>query len=592
MAKRLCLTRLSTSLSLVLMLAVTLALALVIGLLSIAPASAQESGITKIHDIQGSGASSPIKGKTVTIEGVVTGIDDEIGSNFERTFPGDAGIFVQEEPEDADANPSTSEGIFVGFVRPRGDFPAGTKVRLSGRVVEQFNETRLNLINNTTPEKLGTTTVPAPVVIDPAQAAAQGATDRPYYETLEGMNVRLEEGTATAGGRNKFGEVFMTPGVHQEPEDRVFRDERAPDLIAADSDAGAGDPSNPLIDTDSETEIPADLFDVVRNVEGPLDFSFSHYKILNQLSPQPQPTVEEGPVEYPYDDLGPQDKRELRVASYNVENFFPVGGDVDRHTVTQDEYVEKRDRIVDAIGNLLARPDVVALQEVVDKEIADDLATQLGGYTAYLEEGNDDRGIDVAFLVKDGVKVESVRQLGKDATTTRTDCADNPSGSGQGRLFDRSPLAIEVKNRGVDLTVISNHFASKSHPDACRETQAAFVRDEVARIEGDKGKGEAIVTGDLNSFEDEVALDVLQDGETSLDNLWHLAPAFERYSFHFNGRLQTLDHMLVTDDLAPLVEDIRYAHINNDYYDRRNPGDGHRSSDHDPVVVTIDLSGE
>lgn len=139
--------------------------------------------------------------------------------------------------------------------------------------------------------------------------------------------------------------------------------------------------------------------------------------------------------------------------------------------------------------------------------------------------------------------------------------------------------------------VISNHFASKSHPDACRAEQAALVRDEVTKIEGDKGKGEVIVTGDLNSFEDEVALAVLQDGQTSLDNLWDLAPASERYSFHFNGRLQTLDHMLVTDDLAARVKDIRYAHINNDYYDRQETGEGHRSSDHDPVVVTLDLPG-
>ncbi len=73
----------------------------------------------------------------------MTGVDDEIGANFERVFPGDAGIFVQERTPDAD--PSTSEGVFVGFVRPRATYPPGTVVRLEGRVVEQFNETRVNL---------------------------------------------------------------------------------------------------------------------------------------------------------------------------------------------------------------------------------------------------------------------------------------------------------------------------------------------------------------------------------------------------------------------------------------------------------------
>ena len=73
----------------------------------------------KIHEVQGAGAATPMGGRFVTVEGVVTGIDDEIGADFERTFPGDAGIFVQEEPRDADLDPLTSEGVFVGFVRPR-----------------------------------------------------------------------------------------------------------------------------------------------------------------------------------------------------------------------------------------------------------------------------------------------------------------------------------------------------------------------------------------------------------------------------------------------------------------------------------------
>jgi endonuclease/exonuclease/phosphatase family metal-dependent hydrolase len=258
---------------------------------------------------------------------------------------------------------------------------------------------------------------------------------------------------------------------------------------------------------------------------------------------------------------------------------------VDRRLVTQAEYAEKRDRIVDAIGDLLERPDVVALQEVVNMQIADDLARHLGGYTAYLEEGNDERGIDVAILIKDTVRASNPRQLGKDAAAPAAlgdQCADS---DGHGLLFDRPPLAIDIQAGGVAFTVLSNHFASKGNPDGCREAQAKFVRDRVAEIEA--AGGEAIVTGDLNSFEDEIALRVLEDGTTTLDNLWDAAPEPERYSFQFDGRLETLDHMLVTDGLSPRVEDFRYPHINTDYFDRRDPADGHRSSDHDPAIVTL-----
>ena len=97
----------------------------------------------------------------------------------------------------------------------------------------------------------------------------------------------------------------------------------------------------------------------------------------------------------------------------------------------------------------------------------------------------------------------------------------------------------------------------------------------------------AIVAGDLNAFENESALDTLQDGTTTLDNLWDTAPAQERYSFTFQGRLQTLDHMLVTGGLASKVGDFRYAHFDNDYYLREAPTDGHHVSDHDPPVLTL-----
>jgi predicted extracellular nuclease len=428
---------------------------------------------------------------------------------------------------------------------------------------------------------LGTAPVPAPVTVDAAAALAQATPDRPYYESLEGMNVRVETGTATSGGRNKFGETFLTLGVNQDPEDRVFRTEAQPDLIAADADAGAGDPDNPLVDTDSTTELEADLFDVVRGLEGPLGFSFENYKVINQEGNPP--TIEKGPTPFPYR-VPKAGRDQLRIASFNVENYFPAGTDLDLRIVTQAEYEEKRDKIADAIGNRLDRPDVVAVQEVYDLASLQDLADVLGGYTAYLEPGNDSRGIDVGFLIKDGIGHGNVRQLGKDATgPAGFSCSDVTGG-----LFDRPPLAIDIDHRGAKFTLFSNHFASKSAPDECRAAQAAFVRDRVAEIEA--AGGQAIVAGDLNAFETESALTTLEDGTTSLDNLWDVPPAPERYSYHFDGRVQTLDHMLITDGLQGRVAGFRYAHFDNDYYERRDLGaDGHHVSDHDPPVLTLEL---
>jgi predicted extracellular nuclease len=534
--------------------------------------------ITRIHSIQGSGLTSPLSGQTVTIEGVVTGIDDEIGASFSGTFPEDAGIFVQEEAADQDANPDTSEGIFVGYVRDRQAYPAGSVVRLNGRVREKFGYTIVSETINQEPVIVGTAPVPDSVTLDEARAQAQDPDTRPYYETLESMRVRLATGIANSGGTNKFGELFLTPGTER---DRVFRTETAPALLATDADAGAGDPDNPYRDPDgSTTEVQADLFDRVDNVVGPLTFSFGNFKIMVQ--PGLLPTVTKGPTPYPYDRIQPQGRYQVRISSFNVENYLPAGAELDLGTVTPEEEALKRDRIVDAIGRLLKRPDVVAVQEVGNKALLDAVAVQLGGYTAYLEEGNDSRGIDVGFLVKNTVTATNVRQLGKDAAGPQGfDCSDV-----EGGLFDRPPLFADITTaEGRKFTVVSNHFASKAAPDACREAQAAFVRDRVAEIE--RAGGQAIVTGDLNAFEDEGALRVLQDGTTTLTNQWAKAPEQERYSFQFNGRLQTLDHILITDGLEPLFRDFLYAHIDNDYYERETQPDGHKVSDHDPPTLTL-----
>jgi predicted extracellular nuclease len=180
------------------------------------------------------------------------------------------------------------------------------------------------------------------------------------------------------------------------------------------------------------------------------------------------------------------------------------------------------------------------------------------------------------------VQVQKLTQYGKTAEgPAGFDCSDVDGG-----LFDRPPLAAEIRAKGFgEFTIFSNHFSSKAAPDECRAAQAAFVRDRVAELES-AGK-RAMVAGDLNAFEDESALTTLQDGTTTLDNLWDEAPEQERYSFAFQGRLQTLDHILVTRGLESRVEDFRYAHFDNDYFEREDPTDGHHVSDHDPPVVTL-----
>jgi uncharacterized protein len=534
---------------------------------------------TPIGTLQGSGFATPFPNQTRSIEGVVIGHDDEIGQSTSGVFPEDRGLFVQDA---GDGDESTSDGIFVAEVLDPDmveHFPLGTKVRVTGVVREKFNQTILDTNGSVTAvQARGPGVLPAPITLDPALAKAQtdGAGGRSYYERFEGSRVRVAEATANSGGTNKFHELFLTLGFEQ---DRVFRTDAAQDLIAADSDAGAGNPPFPLLDEDgSTTTVEGDLFDQVSNLVGPMSFDFSNYRVVAQSDVEPTVNRAPGPA-FPYDALSPSRPDQLRIASFNVENFFPEGGDLDGGAVTRAQYEEKKARIVDAIANRLERPDVVAVQEVYELAILQEVAADLGGYTAYLREGNDNRGIDVGFLVKDTVTASNLTQWGKAATeTVASTCSDIP-----GRLFDRPPLSIDVERNGVKLTVFSNHFASKSgNNQDCRVAQAQFVADRVAEIEA--AGGQALVAGDLNDFEDEGAPTTL--GQT-MEPLWGHAPEQERYSFQFNGRLQTLDHMFVSDGLLARVEHFTYAHFDNDYYERADPTDGHHVSDHDPPVVTL-----
>src|SRR5688500_3398311 len=85
---------------------------------------------------------SPLNGQTVAIEGVVVG---DFQSIPQPTRSGELRVFfVEEETSDHDADPSTSEGVFV-FTgsAPVLDVQEGQKVCVLGRVSEFFGMTQL-----------------------------------------------------------------------------------------------------------------------------------------------------------------------------------------------------------------------------------------------------------------------------------------------------------------------------------------------------------------------------------------------------------------------------------------------------------------
>ena len=100
-------------------------------------------GIVPIHVVQGDGLVSPLAGfADLLVEGVVVG-DFQDGDEL-------SGFFLQEEDADADADPATSEGIFVYDDGFGVDVNVGDVVRVQGDVQEYYDLTELDNVTAVT----------------------------------------------------------------------------------------------------------------------------------------------------------------------------------------------------------------------------------------------------------------------------------------------------------------------------------------------------------------------------------------------------------------------------------------------------------
>ena len=201
---------------------------------------------------------------------------------------------------------------------------------------------------------------------------------------------------------------------------------------------------------------------------------------------------------------------------------------------------------------------------------------------------------------------------------------------GAGRELNRPAVAVTFEDlaTGGEFTAVNNHFKSKGSPTGVEgddrpetgEGSAAGTREAAADmlaawLETDptgSGDSDVMIMGDLNSYASEGPITGLEeDGYTNL-----LATFDEEglgaYSYLFDGQLGTLDYALANDSLLGQVTGATAWHINSDevplldYNDAiRDPSersfeaepegielyssDPYRSSDHDPIIVGLNL---
>jgi len=581
----------------------------------------------KIHDVQGNGSASPLVGQTVTIEGIVVGDfqDGASGTNGDLN-----GFNVQEEDADADADPLTSEGVFVyDGSSPAVNVQIGDLVRVEGSVSEYNGLTEISSFGGVTVLSSGSTLPTAAVASLPVASADD-------FEAFEGMLVTFPQPLVISEYFNfdRFGEIVLTSERHLtptaefepgSPEQQQAVQDYLLDRITLD-DGRTNQNPDPAIHPNGGVFDLTNLFrggDTVANVTGVMDYAFSLYRI--------QPTQgadysNENPRTSQPDEVGGN----LKVSSFNVLNYFttlddsgPICGPLEdqdcRGADNAEEFTRQRDKIIAALTAIDA--DVVGLIEIENNPgdvptadlvsgLNDVLGTGTYDYVATGAIGTD--AIRVAYIYKPA----SVSLVGDyailDATVDPRFLDD----------FNRPVLAqtfMDNSTGGV-FTVALNHLKSKGSdcnaigdPDTgdgagnCNLTRKAAAEALVDWLASDptgSGDEDFLIMGDLNSYDKEDPIDaILAGGYTDLvyQNLGE-----DAYSYVFDGQTGYLDHALANAGLVDEVTGVTIWHINADEpdlidYDTSFKGpnqdaiyapDAYRSSDHDPVIIGLDVCDE
>ena len=566
-----------------------------------------------IHDIQGSGSASPFVGIALAVEGVVVG-DYQTG--------GIIGFFVQEEDADADANPMTSEGLFI--FNTSFAVTAGDVVRVFGTVAEFNGLTELNQVTNVVVCGQGTVT-PASVTLPVA--------DLSEWEWYEGMLLNIPHPLYVTElfRLGRFGEISLSVNDRLEQPTQVT-DPGAAALALQDlnnrsriqlNDGQTGQNPDPIIYPSPELSATNTLRggDWLADLTGVLNYRFGAY-LLEPVGPisfthgNPRP-----PQPDPLDGA-------LSVASFNLLNYFstidtgqpicgPAGNQECRGADSALEFTRQRDKIINAL--LAMDAGIVVLVEIEnhpDDEALDDLVSGLnaaagaGTYAA----------ISTGSIGTDAIKVALIYQPAKVIPFGPYAILDDAFDPAYQADYNRPALAQTFQElaTGSVFTVVVNHLKSKGSSCAaigdldtgdgqgnCNLTRLAAVEvlmDWIATNPTGRIDADYLLLGDFNAYAREDPITAL--GEGGFINL-HTLAGENSYSYAFDGQWGTLDYALANAAMRAQVNDVTVWHINADElvvldYNVEFKSAHHlislyspapfRASDHDPIVIGLNLT--
>ncbi|AUG76478.1 endonuclease [Kitasatospora sp. MMS16-BH015] len=574
------------------------------------PTGPTEPGPLRIHDIQGTTRLSPEAGKVVTgVPGVVTGL---------RTS-GTKGFWLQDTHPDAD--PATSEGIFVYTGSAVPTVKVGDSVLVTGKVSEYYpaytsgSQSVTELSNPAVTVLSSGNALPAPVVLNDASIPAvlapdanggsiDGLTLKPdtyaldKYESLEGMLVQVKD-TKVVQATDKYNELWV------EARKGDVKSTRGGALYLGYQAPNSG---RLMVQTQGAKLPLANVGDQLLGVTaGPLDYNqFGGYTIAAGTVGSYQDNHLQREVTAPAPD------GTLTIATYNVENLDP--GDPD----------DKFAQLAQGVVTNLRAPDVVALEEIQDNNgpagdgVVDASVTigkfidavKAAGGPAYewrsinpvdgKDGGEPDGNIRQVFLfnparvsftdIPGGDSTTAVDVAGTGASVALTASPGRIDPNNEAWMTSRKPLVGQFSFRGKKVFVIANHFNSKGgdqgidsrfqaptrSSEVQRVKQAAVENAFVSKLETADPEAKIVSLGDFNDYQFSPALQTLTGGGVLRDLVNDLYPS-QRYTYVYQGNSQVLDHTLVSPALTNVQYDV--VHVNSEF--------AVQASDHDPQIVRV-----
>ncbi|HDQ44921.1 MAG TPA: T9SS type A sorting domain-containing protein [bacterium] len=544
----------------------------------------------EIHDVQGNGLVSPKTGGRALLAGnIVTGV----AAN---------GFFIQTPDDRQDDDPETSQGVFV-YTNATPSVRIGDLVDIEGEVREYHGLTEI--IAAAPPSVLSSDhRLPAPVLFDGTFPPPEPGWPESLLERFEGMRVLIRDGVVCQPSDAR-GEAWISASYR-----RIFREPGITHPGRAGLPVWDGNPERLVLDPDGlGLDVPPLCAGTrIDSLAGVLTWRFGQYQIQpTHLSVSGNSCL--SPVRSRAGD-------EFTVGTLNLHRLMDDADDPLIEEVVVDASVFRRHlrKLSRYIREAMDCPDILAVQEVENESALAALAAQIQDddssvrYTAFLREGNDISGIDVGYLVRGTIDVDSVVQRGK---TDRFEF-----GGAMHTLHDRPPFYLYFRYGGRAFAALNVHMRSLSGMDGpdslrIRQKRHAQAEDVARRIRDMRLRDPDIrllVLGDFNAFQfTDGYVDVLGQITGSPDPAGSLIPVTpivdppllnpvfsldpeERYSYVYEGSAQVLDHILITEGTARVMQDFAFARGNADapFTFGEDEDSPLRASDHDGLVLFLD----